>query len=81
MARLSEYRAVVTGAGSGIGRAVARRYLAEGAGVVAVVRNESDVAALEAEGCTVVVGSVDQYDTAGRAVAGAAGPFGGPRPA
>lgn len=77
MARLEGYRSVVTGAGSGIGRAVARRYMAEGARVVAVVRSERDVSALEAEGCTVVLGSVDQYDTADRAVAAAVDAFGG----
>ncbi|NIJ37710.1 NAD(P)-dependent dehydrogenase (short-subunit alcohol dehydrogenase family) [Sphingopyxis panaciterrae] len=77
MGRLAGYRTVVTGSASGIGRAIVRRYLAEGAKVVAVVRKEADVASLEAEGCIVVVGSVDQYDTAERAVAAAVGSFDG----
>ena len=69
MARLAGYSAIITGAGSGIGRAVLDRYLAEGANVVAVVRKQSDADDLKAQGCEVVVGSVDQYDTAARAVA------------
>lgn len=77
MGRLAGYRTIVTGAGSGIGRAVVRRYLGEGAQVVAVVRKTSDVESLESQGCTVVVGSVDLYDTAERAVAAALDSFGG----
>ncbi len=77
MGRLEGLRGVVTGAGSGIGRAVVRRYLAEGAKVVAVVRKVADVAALEAEGCVVVVGDVSLYDTAQRAVVAAQDAFGG----
>jgi NAD(P)-dependent dehydrogenase (short-subunit alcohol dehydrogenase family) len=68
---------VVTGAGSGIGRAVVRRYLAEGAQVVAVVRNPKQQAELEAEGALVVVGDVAQHDTAARAVALAEARLGG----
>jgi NAD(P)-dependent dehydrogenase (short-subunit alcohol dehydrogenase family) len=70
-------RAVVTGAGSGIGRAVVERYLAEAARVVAVVRNPKDVAALEAAGAMVVVGDVSVYATAASAVACAESHFGG----
>lgn len=77
MGRLDGYRAVVTGAGSGIGRAVVRRYMAEGACVVAVVRNPADVAGLEAEHARVVIGDVAQHDTAARAVAAAEEAFGG----
>ena len=77
MPRLSGYRAVVTGAGSGIGRAVVRRYLVEGAHVVAVVRKDADIAALEDEGAVVVKGDVARYDTAERAVAAAVGQWGG----
>lgn len=77
MARLEGYRAVVTGSGSGVGRAVVRRYRDEGASVVAVVRNEADRAALEAEGAVVVVGDVAHYETAERAVATAVCKFGG----
>jgi NAD(P)-dependent dehydrogenase (short-subunit alcohol dehydrogenase family) len=77
MGRLLGQRAVVTGAGSGIGRAVVRRFLAEGAKVIAVVRKEADVAGLEAEGAVVVIGDVSAYDTAARAVATAVDRFGG----
>jgi NAD(P)-dependent dehydrogenase (short-subunit alcohol dehydrogenase family) len=77
MGRLQGVRAVVTGAGSGIGRAVVRRYIAEGAQVVAVVRNPNDAAALEAEGAVVVTGDVKLFDTAERAVATAVEKFGG----
>ena len=66
--RLEGYRTVVTGAGSGIGRAVVRRYLAEGARVVAVVRKEADRAGLEAEGAVVVTGDVGNYATSAAAV-------------
>ncbi|HEY0358125.1 MAG TPA: SDR family oxidoreductase [Mycobacteriales bacterium] len=47
MARLADKVAVVTGASSGIGRAVAERFLAEGARVVAVGRDTGKLAALE----------------------------------
>tara|TARA_A100001391_G_scaffold119260_1_gene81172 strand:- start:18306 stop:19082 length:777 start_codon:yes stop_codon:yes gene_type:complete len=77
MGRLSGKSAVVTGTGSGIGRAVVCRYLAEGANVVAVVRKEADRASLEEEGAFVVLGDVSQYDTAERAVAAAVDQFGG----
>lgn len=77
MARMSAYRAVVTGASSGIGRAVVARYLAEGARVVAVVRKESDADDLVSSGASVVIGDVAQYDTAERAVAAAVAQWGG----
>jgi NAD(P)-dependent dehydrogenase (short-subunit alcohol dehydrogenase family) len=70
-------RSVVTGAGSGIGRAVVGRYLAEGARVVAVVRNPEDAAALEALGAVIVIGDVSQYATAAEAVGTAVARFGG----
>ena len=75
--RLEGYRTVVTGAGSGIGRAVVRRYLAEGARVVAVVRKEADRAGLEAEGAVVVTGDVGNYATSAAAVAAAQDHWGG----
>lgn len=77
MGRLEGRRTVVTGAGSGIGRAVTRRFVAEGANVLAVVRKSADVAELEAEGVTVVVGDVSRYETAEAAVARACDAFGG----
>lgn len=77
MGRLDGRRTIVTGAAAGIGRAVVQRYLSEGANVVAVVRSETDVAALEAEGAKVVVGDASLYDTAERAVAAAERHFGG----
>jgi NAD(P)-dependent dehydrogenase (short-subunit alcohol dehydrogenase family) len=77
MTALQGVRAVVTGAGSGIGRAVVRRYLAEGAQVVAVVRNPKDVPGLEAEGAAVVVGDVAGYAVAQAAVQAALARFGG----
>ena len=77
MARLAGLRAVVTGAGSGIGRAVVRRYIAEGAHVIAVCRNPEQQAGLEAEGAVVLIGDVAQHDTAARAVALAQAAFGG----
>jgi NAD(P)-dependent dehydrogenase (short-subunit alcohol dehydrogenase family) len=77
MTRLQSIRAVVTGAGSGIGRAVVRRYLAEGAQVIAVVRNPKDMVALESEGAHVILGDVTSYETAARAVATAVSVFGG----
>lgn len=77
MGRLEGYRAVVTGAGSGIGRAVVRRFLAEGAKVVGVIRSERDRAGLEAEGVLVVLGDVSHYETAERSVAAAVEAWGG----
>jgi NAD(P)-dependent dehydrogenase (short-subunit alcohol dehydrogenase family) len=77
MGRLEGTRAVVTGAASGIGRAVVRRYLAEGARVVAVVRDAADIAALEAEGAVAMAADVREYEAAERAVAVAAQKLGG----
>jgi NAD(P)-dependent dehydrogenase (short-subunit alcohol dehydrogenase family) len=75
--RLAGLRAVVTGAGSGIGRAVLRRFIAEGARVVAVVRNPADREGLQSEGAVVVVGDVAGYAAAEDAVAAAETHFGG----
>lgn len=77
MGRLQGVRAIVTGSGSGIGRAVVERYLKEGAQVVAVVRKASDVPGLEALGAAVVIGDVSEYDTSEHAVAVAVERFGG----
>lgn len=77
MPELQGVRAIVTGAASGIGRAVVRRYLAEGARVVAVVRRSGDAASLRAEGALVVEGDVARYETSAAAVAAAEENFGG----
>jgi NAD(P)-dependent dehydrogenase (short-subunit alcohol dehydrogenase family) len=77
MGALDGVRAIVTGAGSGIGRAVVRRYLAEGAQIVAVIRNSDDAFGLRDEGALVVLGDVSHYETAARAVEEAVAQFGG----
>ena len=51
-------RAVVTGAASGIGQAVARRLLREGAAVIAVDLNEAGLAPVVAAGATPFVGDL-----------------------
>ena len=66
-------RAVVTGAASGIGQAVVRRRLAEGASVLAADINEAGLAPVVAAGAEACVASV--ADAAGRAtIVDAAGP-------
>jgi len=77
MGRLNGYRAIVTGAGSGIGRAVVQRYIAEGAQVLAVVRRDASRSPLEHDGAHVIVGDVAKYETAERAVTKAEALFGG----
>jgi NAD(P)-dependent dehydrogenase (short-subunit alcohol dehydrogenase family) len=51
-------RGIVTGAGSGIGQAVARRMLREGVEVVACDIATDSLSPLAEEGCTIVVGDV-----------------------
>ncbi|MGH2477441.1 MAG: SDR family NAD(P)-dependent oxidoreductase [Candidatus Limnocylindrales bacterium] len=51
-------RAVVTGAASGIGQAVARRLLREGVGVIAVDRNATGLEPVVAAGATAFVGDL-----------------------
>ena len=51
MSPTSTRRAVVTGAGSGIGQAVARRLLREGIGVLAVDLTEAKLAEAATDGC------------------------------
>jgi NAD(P)-dependent dehydrogenase (short-subunit alcohol dehydrogenase family) len=77
MGRLDAKRAVVTGAGSGIGRAVARRYVAEGARVLGVVLREEDRTALESEGINTIVGDVGEIKTADLMIEAALALFGG----
>jgi len=72
--------AVITGAGSGVGRAVAHRFVAEGARVVALDLSDERLAALQKElggGIVTVSGDVRSYEANARAVAAAAGAFGG----
>jgi NAD(P)-dependent dehydrogenase (short-subunit alcohol dehydrogenase family) len=71
--------AVITGAGSGLGRALVDRFVAEGARVVAVDRAADRVADVgEAHGDSVagVVGDVTRYDDGARAVQEALDRFG-----
>ncbi len=66
--------AVVTGAGSGIGRAAARLFAAEGATLVAVDRDAAAAEAIAAEvGGEAVAGDVADADLWGRVVGAAAG--------
>lgn len=59
MTRLEGKTAVITGAASGIGRAMARRFAEEGARVVAVDMDESRLAKVASElGCRMVCGDI-----------------------
>lgn len=71
--------AIVTGAASGIGRAVAARFLAEGARLIALDRVEDRLAALRREAgsdCVTVLGDASLPDANARAVAAALETFG-----
>ena len=58
---LAGKRAVITGAASGIGRSMARRFVAEGAQVVAVDIDDDRLAKVVAElGCVSVVGDISE---------------------
>ncbi|WP_207483028.1 SDR family oxidoreductase [Arenibaculum pallidiluteum] len=62
-------RVLVTGAGKGIGRAVARLLAARGAAVVALSRSQADLDALKAEiGCATVAVDLADAEAARRAV-------------
>jgi NAD(P)-dependent dehydrogenase (short-subunit alcohol dehydrogenase family) len=79
MAALEGKRALVVGAGSGIGRAVLEAYLREGARVAALELNAGKCAALESElpGCMVVQGNATSLASAQQAVDQAVRTFGG----
>lgn len=79
MAALEGMSAIVTGGGSGIGRGIVERFVAEGASVVAVDRVRDRVAELESKYPGRVVGveaNVASYEDNARAVAEAVRAFG-----
>ncbi len=69
----SDKRAVVTGAGSGIGQAVARRLLREGVAVVATDVNAAGLAPLVDAGATPLVGDLTDPSDRDRLVESATG--------
>lgn len=78
MAKLIGRKIIVTGANSGIGLAVTRRFLAEGASVLAVVRRAESQSIFEPhQQLRVLVGDVSQYHSNARAVEAALDHFGG----
>jgi NAD(P)-dependent dehydrogenase (short-subunit alcohol dehydrogenase family) len=63
-------RALVTGAGKGIGRETVRRLIADGATVVALSRSADDLASLAAEtGCETIAIDLEDVEAAAEAVA------------
>ncbi len=76
--RLSSKVALISGGGSGIGAAVARRFAAEGASVVLIGRTAGPLEAVVSQiGGVAVVGDVTRPDDVHRAVAIAIDRFGG----
>lgn len=76
-ARMRDRVVLVTGAASGIGEAVARLFLAEGASVIAFDRDEQGLGRLPAEtACRKVAGSVTEERDVDTAVADAIAAFG-----
>ncbi len=79
MGRLDGRVAIITGASSGIGMAIARQFLAEGADLTVVARRVERLDALASEAqhlgrrCVVVAGDVREEETARRAVEAALG--------
>ncbi|MDQ2888064.1 MAG: SDR family oxidoreductase [Chloroflexota bacterium] len=80
--KLTGQVALITGASSGIGRAIARSFLSEGADLVVVARRSERLEALAEEAqksgrrCAIVVGDVREEETAVRAVQTALQEFG-----
>lgn len=78
--RLAGRSALITGAATGIGRAVVRAFLAEGCRVAALDRSESGLALLQSElgpGLAITVGDVRDPGAHRRALESAVGSFGG----